>query len=83
MSSCLIRKLLFHGESDSPPLEPPLVIATFDGKFIRTFPEDSSIYILEMEVKYIQIGVNDFDRLPRTSGSAQSQACDVLRGCSL
>ena len=79
VSSCPTRKLLFHGESPSP--ESPLVLATFDGEFIHTFPEGSSIYIPEMELNYIQIGVNDFDRLPRTR-NARSQACDVLRGCS-
>ena len=80
VSSCPICTLLFHGES--PPLESPLVLVTFNGEFIPTFPEGSSIYIPEMELNYIQIGMNNFNRVPRTSGSARSQACDVLRGCS-
>ena len=58
------------------------MLATFDGECIRTFPEGSSIHIPETELNCIQIGVNDFDKVPRTSGSDRSQACDVLRGCS-
>jgi len=61
VSSCPIHKPLFHGEG--PPLELLLVPATFN---IRTVPEGSSIYA----GKGVNLYVNDFDRVPRTSASA-------------
>ena len=77
VSSRPIGKLLCH--SRSPPPEPLLVLATFDGEFtIHTVSEgswSSPAYII-----YIQIGVNDFDRVPRTNASARSPARGVLRG---
>jgi len=50
----------------APPPEPLLVLAMFNGKFICTIPEESSIYMLERG-KFIFRCVRDFNRVPRTS----------------
>ena len=64
VSSCPIRKPLFHGEG--PPPEPLLVPAMFNGEFIHTVPEESSIYMLERG-KFIFKCESDFNRVPRPS----------------
>jgi len=51
VSSYPIHKFLFHGES--PPPEVLLVPATFNGEFIRTDPEGSSIYMPERGLIYM------------------------------
>ena len=51
LTLCRVAQSLFHGES--PPSDPFLVLATFNGEFIR--PEGSSIYIPERGLIYIQM----------------------------
>ena len=76
VSSCPIRKLLLHGES--PPLEPFIMLATFNGEFIRIVPESSSIYIPERGLTYIQMR----ERFRQSTGMYQCERSQSSMRCS-